>query len=168
MRFENGWSSCSILPIFLFSSSMNSPVLSFEHKLKAVPHSQKIINKNKNSYATVSAFVQFFETELSCWGKRHWWVNGLAHIPRLYCFSTTWNTWFGLSFEKWLKALRPGWCGSVDWVPACEPKGHRLDYQSGHMPGFGGQVPSREHTRSNHILMFLSLPLSKNKQIKSI
>ena len=28
-----------------------------------------------------------------------------------------------------------GWCGSVDWVLACEPKGHWFDSQSGHMPG---------------------------------
>ena len=35
------------------------------------------------------------------------------------------------------KSLRPGWCGSVDWVPACEPKGCWFDSQSGHMPGLG-------------------------------
>ena len=29
----------------------------------------------------------------------------------------------------------PGWCGSVDWVLACEPNGHQFDSQSGHMPG---------------------------------
>ena len=28
-----------------------------------------------------------------------------------------------------------GWCGSVDRVPACEPKGRRFDSQSGHTPG---------------------------------
>ena len=28
-----------------------------------------------------------------------------------------------------------GWCGSVDWVLACEPKGHQFNSQSGHMPG---------------------------------
>ena len=27
----------------------------------------------------------------------------------------------------------PSWCGSVDWVPACEPRGGRFDSQSGHM-----------------------------------
>ena len=30
----------------------------------------------------------------------------------------------------------PSYCGSVDGVPACEPKGHRLDSQSGHMSGY--------------------------------
>ena len=28
-----------------------------------------------------------------------------------------------------------GWCGSVDWAPAFEPKSRWIDYsQSGHMP----------------------------------
>ena len=29
----------------------------------------------------------------------------------------------------------PGWCGSVDLVLACKPKGHSFDSWSGHMPG---------------------------------
>ena len=33
------------------------------------------------------------------------------------------------------RAFSPGWCGSVDWVLACEPKGCWFDSQSGHMPG---------------------------------
>ena len=35
----------------------------------------------------------------------------------------------------------PGWCGSVDWVLACKPKGYQLDSQSGHMPGFRARLP---------------------------
>ena len=35
----------------------------------------------------------------------------------------------------------PGWCGSVDWVPACEPKGCWFDSQSGHMPGLWARSP---------------------------
>ena len=35
----------------------------------------------------------------------------------------------------------PGWCGSADWVPAYEPKGHQLDSQSGHMPGLWSRSP---------------------------
>ena len=74
--------------------------------------------------------------------------------------------------------LSPGWCGSVDWVPDCKPKGCRLDSQSGHMPGLQARSPLgglREATdqRLSHTLMFLSLsfslssPLSLNKSIKS-
>ena len=54
----------------------------------------------------------------------------------------------------------PGWHGSVDWAPAWEPKGHRFNSQSGHMPGLQGQVPSRGRPRGNHTLMFLSLSFS--------
>ena len=32
------------------------------------------------------------------------------------------------------KTFCPGWCSSADWVWACEPKGHWLESQSGHMP----------------------------------
>ena len=35
----------------------------------------------------------------------------------------------------------PGWCGSVDSVPACEPKGHRFNSQSEHMPGLQAGSP---------------------------
>ena len=52
----------------------------------------------------------------------------------------------------------PGWCGSVDWVPGCEPKGCWFDSWSGHMPGLLARpVPSGGHVRGNHTLMFPSL-----------
>ena len=35
----------------------------------------------------------------------------------------------------------PGWCGSVDWAPACEPKDRWLDSLSGHMPGLQARAP---------------------------
>ena len=65
-----------------------------------------------------------------------------------------------LVWLKKKKKLNPGWCGSVDCTPACEPKGWWFDSQSGHMPGLWVRSPE---------LMFLSLsfslpsPLSKNK-----
>ena len=37
--------------------------------------------------------------------------------------------------------LSPSWCGSVDWVPACEPKGCLFNSQSGHMPGLQPRSP---------------------------
>ena len=36
-----------------------------------------------------------------------------------------------------------GWCGSVGWALACEPQGHRLDSQSGHLPGLRARSPGR-------------------------
>ena len=35
----------------------------------------------------------------------------------------------------------PGWCGSVDGAPACNPKGHWFDCQSGHTPGLPVRSP---------------------------
>ena len=40
-----------------------------------------------------------------------------------------------------LPAFSPGWCGSMDWVPACKLKGHWFDFQSGHMPGLQARSP---------------------------
>ena len=35
----------------------------------------------------------------------------------------------------------PGWCGSVDWVLACEPKGCWFDFCSGHLPALWARSP---------------------------
>ena len=43
----------------------------------------------------------------------------------------------------------PSWWGSEDWAPACEPKGHWFNSQSGHMPGLWARSPvggAREET----------------------
>ena len=55
---------------------------------------------------------------------------------------------------------RPGWCSSVDCVPACKPKGHRFDSQSGHIPELWPRFPSWTYERGNHTLMFISLSFS--------
>ena len=59
---------------------------------------------------------------------------------------------------KGTKERCSGWCDSVDWVPACKPKGRQFNSQSMHMPA--GQVPSRGCARGNLTCMFLSLSLS--------
>ena len=41
------------------------------------------------------------------------------------------------------KSYCPGWCGSVDWVSFCKPKGHWFDSQSRHMPGWLARSPVR-------------------------
>ena len=72
--------------------------------------------------------------------------------------------------------LSPSWCGSVDWVPACKPKGCLFNSQSGHRPGLwarspvGGMWEATTHWTSLSLSLF-SLspflsplpPLSKNK-----
>ena len=64
-----------------------------------------------------------------------------------------------------------GWCGSVDWVQACEPKGCWFDSQSGHMPGLLARSPvggMRKATTpwcfSPHLSPSLSLSLKINKE----
>ena len=55
-----------------------------------------------------------------------------------------------------------GWCGSVDWVSACKPKGCQFNSQSGHMPRLQAMSP----VGVAQVVSFpLSVPpsLSKNK-----
>ena len=63
----------------------------------------------------------------------------------------------------------PGWCGSVDWVLACELKGHRFDSSQGTCLGCGPGPQlgacKRQHLSHMDVSLPLSLPLplSKNK-----
>ena len=41
------------------------------------------------------------------------------------------------------KDFGPGWCGSVDWVPAWEARGRQFYSQSGHIPGLQVKSPVR-------------------------
>ena len=59
-----------------------------------------------------------------------------------------------------------GWCGSVDWVPACEPKGHGFDSQSGHMPGLGARSPDGGVWKATtHWCFSLSFSLTFSKNL---
>ena len=75
---------------------------------------------------------------------------------------------FSVIFWK-TKILSTGWFGSGDWVPACKPKSHRFDSQSGPCACVAGQVASggvREATDLFHINVSLPLfhpPLNRNK-----
>ena len=60
----------------------------------------------------------------------------------------------------------PGWCGSVDWALACEPKGHWLDSQSGHMPGLQARSPvGSVQAATTHWCFPLSFPSPLSKKI---
>ena len=52
------------------------------------------------------------------------------------------------------------WCSLVDRVWACETKGSPFRFLVRAHAWVAGQVPSWEHTRGNHTLMFPSLSLS--------
>ena len=61
--------------------------------------------------------------------------------------------------------LSPGWYGSVDWKPACEPKGHWFNSQSGHKPNLQarslvGGVWVASNWCFSHIGVSLSLLIS--------
>ena len=60
----------------------------------------------------------------------------------------------GMRMKRW---KGPGWCGSVDWAWACEPKGCWFDSQSGHTPGLWARSPVGTRERQPHI--DVSLPL---------
>ena len=70
--------------------------------------------------------------------------------------------------KKWGKKKSPSWCGSVDWVPACQQKGCCFHSQSGHMPGLwagspvGGDLEATTHGCFSPSLSPY-LPLFKNK-----
>ena len=55
----------------------------------------------------------------------------------------------------------PVWCGSVDWVLACEPKGRWFNSQSGHMPGLRARPPlGGVQEATTHWYFSPSLPIS--------
>ena len=61
----------------------------------------------------------------------------------------------------------PGWCGSDDWAPACEPEVCRFHSWPGHMPGLParcsvGSVWEATDGCLSHTFSLLP-PLSKNK-----
>ena len=70
--------------------------------------------------------------------------------------------------KKWIlrNGTSPHWCGSVDWVPACETKGHRFDSQSGHKPRLWARSPVGG-AWTNHTLMVPSLSPSLPLSLKS-
>ena len=104
-------------------------------------------------------------------------------------FSTSQSTFQShiLILDNTIKPLRsqkrhtsPGWCGSVDWVPAFKPKGHQFDSQSGHMPGLQARSPVRGVWEATNqcfsrtsmyinvsLSPFLPPPLKINKSLKT-
>ena len=91
---------------------------------------------------------------------------GPTWLAKLWLFYSLFLPQIIITFKQYIH--NPGWCGSVDWVPACELKGRQLDSQSGHMPGLRARSPSGgvQEVTDQHSFPSLSpfLPLSlKNK-----
>ena len=57
----------------------------------------------------------------------------------------------------------PGWCGSVDWVLACETKGHQFDFQSEHVPGLWARSPAGGELEATIHWYFFPFSLNINK-----
>ena len=78
------------------------------------------------------------------------------------------EVWDSLIWSGYVIRIYPRWCGSVDWVPACEPKGCWFNSQTGHMPGLqtrspvGGTQEATTHWCFSPSLS-PSLPFSKKK-----
>ena len=71
----------------------------------------------------------------------------------------------------WNSNFSPGWCGSVDWVTAREPKGLWFNSQSGHMPGLRARSPVRSTQEGTTHWCFSpslspSLPLCLKNKLK--
>ena len=105
-------------------------------------------------------------------GHRAWRdQEGTAKETEIVASEAEWNQnniWCWKTTKKVLhlnSKLSPGWCGSVDWAPACKPKGHWLDSQAGHMPGLQARSLVGDAQEATTHWGFLSLPspLSKNK-----
>ena len=61
-----------------------------------------------------------------------------------------------------------GWCSSVDWVRAWEPKGGQLDYESGHMPGLPARSPAGGTREATTHWCFSPSPLPLSLKINKI
>ena len=66
-----------------------------------------------------------------------------------------------LHFREIKLLVYPGWCGPVDWAPACIPECHRFDSQSGHMPALWArsQLEMCQRQPINVSLTYGCLPL---------
>ena len=85
---------------------------------------------------------------------RRWWGGALILGPPwrsgtpygfpwslVFMWIFSFFSWKAYFFHQNLKELHPGWCSSVDWERAYEPKGHWFNSQSGYMPQLRAMSP---------------------------
>ena len=89
----------------------------FRMKLKTTKHYQSHVQKKLNNI--------FWPTQ---------YQNLLYNILDFILFSL-------IKKDLLIKISSSGWYGSVDWAPACKPKGHQFNFQSAHMPGLQARFP---------------------------
>ena len=82
--------------------------------------------------------------EAVSYSQTHFSVSHEPNVPfNIYSLSRYRHQSQLMRKENLLKSYCPGWCGSVDWVSACKPKGRQFDSQSGTCLGGGPDPPSR-------------------------
>ena len=78
----------------------------------------------------------------------HAWELGIG-VSFVFIFIVFIEGVLWIYYLKEIENFDPGWCGSVDWVLDCEPKGHQFNSQSGHMSGLRARSPAGGHARGN-------------------
>ena len=146
---------------FLLYSFLCICILSFE------PAGEWIMQQRPKQYHTETDILRYFSECIILW-YNIWMVLRVILVlifEYLVCNRGSIYTRENINFIL-LKIKRgPGGCSSVDWVPACKPKGHQFDSQSGHMPGLLARSPAGDMWEvtdwsMSHTLMFLSLSFS--------
>ena len=134
------------------NSTHNNLTLKYREKWLIIPvEVQGIINCIQNGfYQSANGQISLPKIEKDV--KQ----SGQTLLPSLLC-KTFWKL-YSCRVEQTL-TLHPGWCGSVDWVRACKPKGCLFDSQSRYLPGLWAGSPIGG-VRGNRTLMFLSLSFS--------
>ena len=108
---------------------------------------------------TISLLEEF--KNLSGNVHKHWncelcdraaWMKTVIIIRIVYIFLDKLSLLIHIPMEILL--MGPGWCRLVDWVLACEPKGHWFDSQSGHLCGLRARSPVEAGERQLHTDVF--------------
>ena len=88
------------------------------------------VSRRKEVKALMSTVIPIYFS-LDWAMSRDWgyWQERLGHSSQAHCHPVCRHS---VSVND---VLGPSWCGSLDWVLACEPKGHWFNSLSGHMPG---------------------------------
>ena len=176
---DNSWQECGATRMMIFWRWLWMSTTSLEKIGQFFIKSNTFL-----PYDPVMLLLWIYSTEIIISMKRY----AQEYSYQLSSSSLTWNpfkcpstvewidkSWYIHTIKYYLTILKrtnisPGWCGSVDWVLACEPKGHQFNSQSEHMPGLQARSPvggmwaaTRHWYFSPSLSPSLSLSLKINK-----
>ena len=123
---------CSSLPLSLSNQF-------FQKRVRKKPHHQAPTIK-LCPFPTWGRIQASLENTWLLWKDRHmhWSLCLTEGIFVVHCFQAF---VLGKFIPINMFMLHPGYCGSVDRMPACEARGCWFDSQSGHMPGLQARSP---------------------------